>query len=474
MAGMTGHAVQQPAMLVRRMTGAWDEAPADTARKVLPAAISFQTDLEEIIEELPPNHMRMTHYFAAALFVVIVVIASLMPVEMVVQGSGQLTSDVPSIVLQPIERAIIRELKVKPGDVVSKGQLLATLDPTFAQADMASLTLQDQTLKAQLGRIEAEISGKPFTLGAVPSANELLQESLFRQRQSQYASRVAAYDQEISRSEAAIATIEGNRAFFNKQLTIAKDVETMRSTLWQSKLASKIQYLEAQSLRLRAERDVQDADDRLSELRHTAESRRAERQAFRDDWRRQLMEDLVAKRTETARLGEALVKAARMRDLVQIIAPEDGVVLEVAKRSVGSVLREAEPLVTLVPSNTPLIADIMIGSADIGYTKIGNEVMVKVDAFPYQRHSAVEGRLSSISEASFSPGSTSDAPPGRGGAFHRARVELVKTQLERMPEGARLTPGMTVQADVKVGSRSVMSYFLNPLRRGLDEALREP
>ena len=186
------------------------------------------------------------------------------------------------------------------------------------------------------------------------------------------------------------------------------------------------------------------------------------------------MEDLVSKRTETAKLGESLVKASRMRDLVQLTAPEDGVVLEVAKRSVGSVLREAEPLITLVPSNAPLIAEIMINSADVGYTKPDNPVWVKVDAFPYQRHGMVEGRLASVSEASFTPGSTGDLPPGRGGAFHRARIELVKTQLERLPEGARLMPGMTVQADVKVGSRSVISYFLNPLRRGLDESLREP
>lgn len=474
MAAVSGRAARQPGELVRRMTGAWEEAPSDTARKVLPAAISFQTDLEEIIEELPPRHMRATHYFAAALFVTVVVIASLMPVEMVVQGTGQLTSDAPPIVLQPIERAIIRELKVKPGDIVTKGQLLATLDPTFAQADMAALSLQDETLKAQLARIEAEISGTLYAPGATASPNQMLQESLFRQRQAQYASRVASYDEEISRSEAAVATIESNKSFLAKQLAIAVDVETMRSGLWKNKLASKIQYLEAQSLRLRAERDQQEAMDRLSELGHTAEAKRAERQAFMDDWRRQLMEDLVAKRTESARLGEALVKAQRMRDLVQLTAPEDGVVLEVAKRSVGSVLREAEPLVTLVPSSAPLIAEVMLSSPDVGYAQVGNEVKVKVDAFPYQRHGLVEGRLASVSEASFAAGNTPDAPTVRGGAFHRVRVELVKTQLDRMPDGARLTPGMTVQADVKVGSRTVMSYFLNPLTRGLDEALREP
>jgi hemolysin D len=458
----------------------WEDAPTEAARKLLPAAISFQSDLEEIIEELPPRHLRVTHYFAAALFVTVLVIAGLAPVEMVVQGSGQLTTDTPPILLQPIERAIVRELKVKAGDTVVKGQLLATLDPTFADADMTSLRAQESSFKAQLGRIDAELSGAEFKASGTADPNELLQEGLYRQRQAQFASRLKAFDEEISRAEAMIQTIEGNRDFFAQQLKIARDVENMRSSLWESKLASRLQLLDAQSLRLRAERDHQDAMDRLTELRHTAQTKRAERQAFIDDWRRQLMEELVTKRTESARVSEALIKAARLRDLVQLTAPEDGVVLEVAKRSAGSVLREAEPLITLIPSNAPLIAEIMISSPDVGYTRAGNPVAVKVDAFPYQRHGMVDGRLASVSEASFSSqgGGEGETPgqrrPSLGGAFHRARVALVNTKLDRLPEGARLIPGMTVSADIKVGSRSVLSYFLNPVTRGLDESMREP
>jgi HlyD family secretion protein len=478
MSDMSGRAAEQPRALMQRVAGHWEESPADTARKVLPAAISFQSDLDEIIEELPPRHMRQTAYLVGVLFIVVLAIASIAPVEVVVQGTGQLATDAPPIVLQPMERAIIRELKVKPGDVVRKGQVLASLDPTFAEADMASLTAQEGALKAQIARIEAELSGAPLTLKLEPDSNEAMQESLYRQRQGQYASRIKAYDEEIGQAEAAIATIEGNRNFLTQQLAITRDVEDMRSGLWKDKLTSKIQFLEAQSLRLRAERDLQDANDRLTELSHSASSKRAERQAFIEDWRRQLTEDLVAKHTDLAKLTESIAKANRLLYLVKLIAPEDGVVLDVAKRSVGSVMREAEPLITLVPSGVPLIAEVMLSSADVGYTQIGNPVMVKVDAFPYQRHGMLQGQLASISEASFSSQSGGDppraGPSGRGGAFHLARVALVNTTLERVPEGARLIPGMTVSADIKVGSRSVMSYFLTPVTRGLDESMREP
>src|SRR5262249_16442159 len=152
-------------------------------------------------------------------------------------------------------------------------------------------------------------------------------------------------------------------------------------------------------------------------------------------------------------------------------APEDGIVLEVAKRSVGSVLQEAEPLVTMVPTGTPLIAEVMINSSDVGYTKLGDEVVMKVDAFPYQRHGLLEGPLRAVGEDPLSPnagavasGSALPVP----GVVHRSQVALDGTQLHDLPEGTRLIPGMTLTAEIKVGSRSVISYFLYPLMRGFD------
>lgn len=463
---------------------------------ILPDAIPFQSELDEIVAEPPPRFLRGTLYFVAALAVSLFTIASLVHVDVVVQGGGQLTTDMPSIVLQPMERGIIRELKVKVGDIVKKGQVLAKLDPTFVQADMAVLSTQEVSLAAQLRRIEAEVKGVPFEVAApthfrTPISTHLaadapmaVQAALYRQRQAQYASRLAAYDEDLQRGEASIRTLEGARSYQAQQLAITRDVEGMRATLLQSQTGSKLHYLEAQSARIRAERELQDTADRLTELRHNIQSRRAERQAFVDQWRRDLLEDLVRVRAEAAKVNESLVKASRMHDLVVVSAPEDAFVLNVAHRSVGSVIREAEPLVIMVPLNAVLIADVKISSADVGHLKAGDEVVLKVDAFPYQRHGMLKGRLQSISEESFSAGpsqSTSEAAAGsiaprasEGGAFHKARIELTSVKMQNMPEGAKLIPGMTLSAEIKVGRRSVISFFISPIQRGFDESIREP
>jgi HlyD family secretion protein len=89
----------------------------------------------------------------------------------------------------------------------------------------------------------------------------------------------------------------------------------------------------------------------------------------------------------------------------------------------------------------------------------------------------LEGSLRNVGEESFSAGmigASNPQAPQQIGVFHRSQVKLGKTALHDLPEGAKLIPGMTVTAEIKVGNRSVLSYFLDPLRRGFSESIREP
>jgi HlyD family secretion protein len=449
---------------------------------VLTEAISFQDPIDEICEEPPPRFMRSMLYVVFGLFVLTIVVASLVQVEVVVVGSGRLATETPPIMLQPLDRAIIREMKVKPGDVVTKGQVLATLDPTFARADLSSLSTKQVSLLAQIRRLEAELNNQPYELTANASADEQLQANLFNQRQAQFASQLRVFDEELQRRRANINSLEDERASQSKQLVIAKEVETMRATMLEKQSGSKLNFLEAQATRMRVEQNVESAANRLAEARHDLQSKEAERQSFVDTWRQQILENLVNSRTEAAIVTDNMAKATLVNDLVVVTAPEDGSILEVAKKSVGSVMSGAEPLVTMIPSNANVVAEIMINSSDIGYVKAGDDVVLKVDAFPWQRHGLLKGQLLSVSEESFPLGgpapsvgnAASTQAATRGGAAHRGLVKVLDTKLEDLPEGARLIPGMTLAAEIKVGSRSVMSFFLSPITRGLKESLREP
>lgn len=163
-----------------------------------------------------------------------------------------------------------------------------------------------------------------------------------------------------------------------------------------------------------------------------------------------------------------LEKAARRNEVTLLEAPADAIVLDVAQRSVASIMKEAEPLYTLV---SPLEAKVLVEGRDVGKVKTASLTRVKLEAWPFQKHGTLEGQVRTLSEDVFSPDPKKD---GEARPHYKARIKLTSAELSNVPNHFRLIPGMAVTAEIKAGERSVMSYFLYPLLRGLDESIREP
>ena len=460
-----------PLVPVRRWRP-WSRSAATERQWLQDGFTPLVPDLEDFLAQAPSPALCNTHRIGLALFVAMVGLATVLRVDIVVSGSGRLSADAPTIVLQPMQLSVIRQIRVKPGDLVHKGDVLAALDPTFTQADQAVVLEQQGAIEALKARLTSELDDTPMeNPSSSPALAEWqLQKTLVQQRRAQFADRLNDSVQKISGIDDEIMGAAQARGSLQQQLDLSKEVESMRNNLYRAQSGSKLVYLEAQAVRIRNERDLQASVTHLNALQQGRRSALSERQAFIDGWRRDLLEALVKATADSAAINESLTKANRLNDLVMLTAQQDGVVLEVAKRSVGSVLNAAEPLITMVPSDAAIIAEIAISSADIGYVKPGDPTVIKVDAFPYQRHGLLHGRLRSIIADSFTGGGSLP----NAGAYHHGQVELLGTELQAMPEGARLIPGMTLTAEIKVGTRSVISYLLYPITRGLNESIREP
>ncbi len=255
-----------------------------------------------------------------------------------------------------------------------------------------------------------------------------------------------------------------------RRLANLAEIEAMRETLFASSNGSRLNLLQSRDVRLETEAALARLKGSLPELTHGLEKARAERQAFLDDHRRTALEQLVEARGQRDGAAEQLKKAEMRRRMVAITAPADGIVLEAAHRSVGSVVREAEPLFTLVPVDAILEAEVSLEARNVGHVAPGQPVRVKLEAFPFQKHGAARGEVRLVSQDAFA--AEGGASPKAPALVHRARVSLTDTALKGVE--TRLIPGMSVQAEIKVGRRTVISYFLYPILRGLDESIREP
>lgn len=431
--------------------------------RLAPEALEFQAELERLVAEPAPLFLRLWPALGVALIVSLVTAAGLVRLDVVVTARGRIAADAPPAILAPMSRAVLRDLMVRPGDRVVKGQVLAHLDATLPDADRAALLAQRAALVAQEARLEADLSGR----GMAADTPEL---ALQAQVQTQRAGLAAAQRSQLqaARDAASDALAAERRAAsgLTERLSIATEVETMRQTLAAKQTGSRLAALESELARIDAEAALNQHAARLKDLEARLTGAEAALSAYDSDRRRADLEALAGLRPQIADLEEALSKADRLSALSDLVAPGPGVVISVAQGGAGSSLAEGTPVVVLVPTDVPLVAEIMIRSADAGSVAPGDAVDLKVDAFAWRRHGSLSGTLLDVSSASFTPDGGTEAQ-------HPARVTLTG-RLHDLPEGTTLLPGMTLEADVKTGSRSVLDYFLDPLLRGLGEALREP
>ena len=431
----------------------------------------FQTEVENLACENEPVAQRYTLFIIVGAILLSLLLSAVIKIDRVVTGTGELATVDPTVVVQSLNRAIIRSINVKPGDQVRAGDVLATLDPTFAKADVAQLEVQVENYDAEIARLTAELNGKPLKAEDLPPRYAALQMSLYEQRQTQRAEQLRALDSKVEQAEATVAKLKADQERYSERAEIVGEIEKMRRTLAQQQTGSRLNLLQAMDQRLEILRNIDLATNGMAEATHQVETARAEREASFEQWRTEANLELVKNQTARDAAVEQLIKARKTQDLVDLRAPTDAVVQQIAKLSVGSVLSEAVPLFTLVPIDAPLQAEVAIDARDIGFVRDGDPVSIKVEAYNYLRHGTVQGHIKLISEDTFKQDQDTKSPVR---PYYRALVTIDKVALANVPEGFKLNTGMPVTADVKVGDRTLLSYLTQGALRSLNEGMREP
>jgi hemolysin D len=463
--------------LLRFSREATDGEPARGSPLPL-AVLEFESPSSVIIATPVPALARATNLLVFLLVISVLVASALIRIDKIVSAKGKLIADAPNIVMQPFDQSIVESIDVRKGSIVRKGQVLARLNPTFTAADQTAMKDQVDLLSAKAARLQAEAAETDY----VPEASNpyaALQASILDLRTGEYKSSLQAYDKRIDELQTQIAGDNAQADYFRDRLGIAADIESMRTKLLALQVSSRYQQLLAVDVRLsmaasltRAESDAAQAGRKLS-------ATQAERKTFVEHWYGQISQDLADTRGKLVEAGQRYTKADLHNQLVVLIAPRDAVVLSVTKTSVGAVVTSAEPLIHLVPIDTPLLVEADISGIESGYVSPGDEVRIKFDTLPFLRYGTARGVVRTISADSFSPetaakegGSTLPSRPST--LYYRAEISLEELALHDTPAGFHPMPGMPITADVKVGTHSVLSYFIDKILPVAYEGLREP
>jgi len=440
-------------------------------RDLLAGPISaFESETQAVLVKTSPYSEHGVLHALVAFIVLSIVLMSVVKLDRVVASGGKLIPTQGTIFVQPFDRAIVRQIKVHTGDIVKKGQVLADLDPTFAQADVKQLQDHFGASSALVARLEAELAGKPYEGGS--TAPEQLQESIWHQRQAELQQTLADFDARIRSDESTITRSQQDLQAYTRRLDYAKQYTAMQETLEKDGNTSKVKVLSAHDAEAEANRQVTESRNILAAAEHELDALRAQRGVAVGKWRDDIGTQLVTARDEMNQTQQSLAKASRISDLVSLRAPEDAVVLDIGSASTGSVvdsLGVGKPLFTLVPLGGPVEAEIDISTQDIGFVKVGDPVRVKLDAYAYIYHGTAKGVITTISDGAFTEENNQVRAP-----FFKARVRLDEVALRNVPDNFRLIPGMTLQGDVLIGHRTILSYLISGGLRTSSEAMREP
>ena len=449
-------------------------------RAALPSLLEFHSPSLALTHVPTVGAARGTTWVVVSLAAACMAAAALIPIDKVVTSSGKIVAMSATSVVQPLETAIVRQINVREGQVVRKGDLLARLDPTFATSDASALQSTVASLEAEVGRLQAEASGKTYS-PADSSPIALLQGAIFMQRQSERGFKNENYAQKISSLQAQVQRAVSDVAAFTERLKVAETVEQKRTELERLGVGSQLNRLQSNDARMEAKRSLDNATGQASQAARDLQAMMAERDGYNQTWRAQVSQDQTEAGRKLSDARENLNKAVLRRRLVEMVADQDSTVQSLAKVSPGSVMQSGEQLMTLVPLNAQLAAEVNIAGMDSGFVHASNPATVKLDTFPSTQYGTVEGKVEYVSPDSFTSnpdqpqrGTTPSNQPQQMAAFYRSRISLDENKLHDTPDGFRMVPGMPVTVDIKVGKRTVASYLFSRVLPVALDGMREP
>lgn len=390
--------------------------------------------------------------------------SSVAQIDEVTHGMGKVIPSSKAQVVQAADPAVVKTILVRGGQSVKKGQLLVRLDDAQASSELGQLETENQRLQVRAERLAGEASGN--TIGCEEGSDcadeRRLQQVRMAAAQSKQSSLAAAIEQrrrDVSEAQATAASLENSLRLATKQ------VEMLRP------LAEK--GIVPQTDLMAAQRDQVDTQGRLAAARQAVargQAAIAEAQsdlnAARFDFRQQALNERSEISTKIA-VNEQTIRGAEARkQRNELRAPADGIVNDVQVTTEGGFVNAGQMLMQVIPVGEKLFIEARISPKDIAFVKVGDRANVKVTAYDFSTYGGLEGRVEQVSADSI-------YDEAERQAYYTVLVETDRSYIARGSQRLPIVPGMICDVEIITGRKSVLSYLINPITRGLESSLRE-
>ncbi len=431
------------------------------------------------LREAPPSPLGRKVLRAMLLFLAALLMWMFLgKLDIVAVAEGKLVPDTYLKIVQPIDSGVIKEILVREGEQVRQGQVLMRMDAALSGSELESLTADFKNKRIALRRIDAQLSGEPFTRRPDEPTE------LFAQVHAQYLANRQAHENALAHERAIydkathdLSAATQVHAKLAQTLPHYREQEVAYQKLANDGFAGKLMFTDKQRERVEKEQDLHAQESVIAAARAVILQEERKIAQITADYRRQLQVDRVEVASQLQKAGQELGKQEHRHGYLELRAPQDGAVKDLATHTIGTVASPGTILMTLIPIDEKLRAEVWVRNDDIGFVRQTQPVKLKLAAFTFQKYGMIEGEVSHVSADSAEIGS---APAGQsqqrnsGEALaYKTLVNLKSQVLTVDSEKYNLVPGMQVSAEIHLGTRTVVEYLLSPVRKAFHESARE-
>ncbi len=431
----------------------------------------FLPAAEEIIETPPSPFGRIVIWLVTALLIIAFAWSYFGEIDIVAEATGKITPEGSIKTIQPASAGVVTDIRVSEGEKVKKGQLLVQLDDSIAKSEVKTAQQALAVAKLENDILARTITGEDVAMAvnAAAISDELKQHlvalaeskvSASEVQRQLLSSGVASAQKQFEGQAQTKQTIQDNlRKVQTREQELKHELESANA-LTESGIQSELRSVQQQITSLEA--SLAGQDQQISQAQAGINEASAKLSSYTAENKSSAYSDIVDQDKRIADIENALAKAKQSVEQLSIKAPVDGVILSLATKTVGGVVSGAQPIVEIVPDGTPLVVEANVQNKDIGFIRVGQRTIVKVDTYSFHRYGYLEGTVKSIS-----PDAINDQ---KQGLVYKMKVAVGTTKTSK-DNTIKVEPGMSVAAEVTTGKRRILEFFLDPLMTYTDTSL---
>ncbi len=401
--------------------------------------------------------------------------SALAPMAEGATATGIVSPDGSRRTVQHLEGGIIKELRLRDGDLGGAGDPLVTLQSTQAAALYDLYLEQARTLQATQARLSAEQEDKSeinFPPDLLASADERArkiiagQTLLFNQRRSSLEAQLQILDVRKRQFEEQLLGLRAQVVSVDAQLALTEQEHSVKKSLVDKALLARSETLKLERSKAALDGDrgsfmgqIAEVEQKIGELDTQSMSLRATQSAD------------IADQLEKARAGyidaaERLNASKDVLDRTVITAPVTGKIANLKFKTSGGVIGPGQAILDIVPTNEELLIDARVSPSDIDVVAAGLQATVHLTAYSSRGMPRVTGTVKSVSADRVTDETT-------GQSYYLARVEVPQSELEALDDGIVMMPGMPAEVLIVTGKRTVLAYLMEPFMAAFRRGLRE-